>query len=105
MRRLNCEQDRILELRNDGWESGQPLTFQQGFVSGEIAAVRLVPNGPCPCPVTRVRFLLGGAQTQQTITLRIWDDSLAGTEPGAGAMGFSALIALSALRLSRGVGA
>jgi hypothetical protein len=71
-----------VELRNDGWESGQPLAFQQGFVSGEIAAVRLVPNGPCPCPVTRVRFLLGGAQTQQTITLRIWDDSLAGTEPG-----------------------
>jgi hypothetical protein len=70
-------------LQNDGWDSGQAAGFQAGFVAGEIAASRLVPSGPCPCPVTRVRFLFGGSETQQTITLRIWDDRSGTAVPGA----------------------
>jgi hypothetical protein len=70
------------ELRNDGWSSGQAAAFQQGFVAGEIAAVRLVPSGACPCPVSRVRFLFGGAPDIQTVTLRIWDDAAGTAAPG-----------------------
>ena len=44
-------------LANDGWVSGEVAAFQAGFVAGEAAAVRLVPVGPCPCPVDKVRFL------------------------------------------------
>jgi uncharacterized damage-inducible protein DinB len=36
-------------LANDGWVSGESVGFQAGFASGESAAVRLDPVGPCPC--------------------------------------------------------
>jgi hypothetical protein len=71
------------ELRNDGWSSGQLAAFQQGFVAGEIAAVRLVPSGPCPCPLSSVRFLFGGQSSIETVTLHVWDDSAGTAAPGA----------------------
>ncbi len=53
------------------------------FVPGETAAVRLVSGGPCPCPVTKVRFLFGGAVGAHDVTLRVWDDAALADEPGS----------------------
>lgn len=69
------------ELRNDGFESGQSAGFQAGFASGEIGAARFLPAGQVQ--VQAVRLLFGGATSQQTITLRIWDDTAGTTSPGA----------------------
>ncbi|MCZ6598051.1 MAG: hypothetical protein O7B99_10455 [Planctomycetota bacterium] len=69
-------------LANDGWVSGEVAAFQAGFVAGETAAVRLIPNGPCPCPITRVRFLFGGGVGTHDVTLRIWDDAALTDAPG-----------------------
>jgi hypothetical protein len=70
-------------LANDGWLSGEVAAFQGGFVAGETAAVRLVPSGPCPCPITKVRFLFGGDTGTHDVTLRIWDDAALTDAPGA----------------------
>lgn len=70
-------------LANDGWVSGEPAYFQAGFEPGDTAAVRLYPMGPCPCPITKVRFLFGGDTTTHDVTLRIWDDSAETLAPGA----------------------
>ncbi len=69
-------------LRNDGWEDGQNAGFQGGFVAGEIGAVRLVPTEACPCALNTVDLLFGGGAGQQTVTLRIWDDSALTNDPG-----------------------
>lgn len=70
-------------LANDGWVSGEPAYFQDGFVAGETAAARLVPDGPCPCPITKVRFLFGGDAGTHDVTLRIWDDAALTDAPGS----------------------
>ena len=70
-------------LANDGWVSGEAAFFQAGFVAGETAAVRLVPDGPCPCPITKVRFLFGGGAGSHDATLRIWDDAALTVTPGS----------------------
>jgi hypothetical protein len=70
-------------LANDSWVSGQPVSFQGGFVAGETAAVRLVPAGPCPCQVDEVRFLFGGSGGTHDVVLRIWDDAAGAFTPGA----------------------
>jgi len=69
-------------LQNDGFVAGQAVGFQAGFVAGEIGASRLVPSGTGPWRVNRVRFLLGGATSTVTITLRIWDDTAGTGVPG-----------------------
>ncbi|HEX2878009.1 MAG TPA: hypothetical protein VHO25_00595 [Polyangiaceae bacterium] len=70
-----------VELKSDGFVSGQPVGFQSGFAIGDVGAVRFHPPSPGR-EVTRVQFMFGGAATQQTITLRIWND--VGTNaPGA----------------------
>ena len=71
-----------LEIRNDGWSSGGAAGFQAGFVSGEIAAVRLAPAGPFPCTVERVRFLFGGATGTRTVSVHVWDDGAGSDSPG-----------------------
>jgi hypothetical protein len=70
-------------VANDGWLSGQPVSFQAGFVAGETAAARLVPSGPCPCQLDEVRFLFGGSGGSHDVTLRVWDDSAGTPAPGA----------------------
>lgn len=70
------------ELRNDGFETGQPVSFQAGFVDGEIGAVRLVPTLACPCRVENVTLLFGGAGGTLPVLLRIWDDAAGNVEPG-----------------------
>lgn len=70
------------ELRNDGFESGLPVSFQAGFVEGEIGAVRLVPTLSCPCRVENVTLLFGGAGDTLPVVLRIWDDAAGTVDPG-----------------------
>jgi hypothetical protein len=69
-------------LQNDSFTSGGSAAFQGGFVAGEIGAVRLAPTGPFPVQVTKVQLLFGGAVTDATITLRIWDDTAGTLAPG-----------------------
>ena len=71
-----------VEVRNDGFDSGESAGFQAGFVSGEIAAVRLTPTEP-GAQVLAVRLLFGGATATRTVTVHVWDDSAGTTAPGA----------------------
>jgi hypothetical protein len=71
------------ELKNDSWPASLVAHFQEGFVAGESAAVRLVPPGPCPCTVGAVSVLIGGAPGTGDFGLRIWDDSGLTDDPGA----------------------
>jgi hypothetical protein len=66
----------------DAWSSGQVAVFQGGFVAGEAAAVRLAPSGPCPCPITKVRFLFGGDVGTHDVILHLWDDAALSDAPG-----------------------
>lgn len=71
-------------LQNDGWEgAGDPVAFQNGFVSGEIAATRLHPTLPCPCRVLELQFLFGGASGTRPATIRVWDDGNGALDPGS----------------------
>jgi len=70
------------ELKNDSWPPSLIAHFQGGFAAGESAAVRLVPPGPCPCPVNGVSVLIGGAPGFANIGLRIWDDNALTDDPG-----------------------
>ena len=69
------------ELRNDGFETGEAVNFQAGFVVDEIAAVRVVPTLACPCRVENVSLLFGGAGDTLPVLLRIWEDD-GNNEPG-----------------------
>ncbi len=70
------------ELINDGWDSGQSASFQGGFVSGEIGAVRLVPSISGTFPLQNIQLLFGGDTTAQNIILHVWDDSALNDTPG-----------------------
>jgi hypothetical protein len=61
-------------LGHDEWDALELPAFQDGFTAGEIAAVRLEPDIPCPCLVTGVRLMFGGAPGNADVTLRFWDD-------------------------------
>jgi hypothetical protein len=71
------------ELRNDGFETGQPVNFQAGFIEGEIGAVRLTPTITCPCSVESVSLLYGGSADTVPIVLHIWEDPLGNDDPGS----------------------
>ncbi len=75
--------DLVNELKNDSWSPTLVAHFQDGFVAGETAAVRMTPVGPCPCSVDGVSVLIGGAPGFADIGLRIWDDSAETDQPGA----------------------
>ncbi len=70
-------------LQNDGYTSGANVGFQGGFVTGEIGASRFLLPGSNPVQLKSVILLLGGASTQVTITLHVWDDSSLGNDPGS----------------------
>jgi hypothetical protein len=80
-------------LANDTWLPAQTAAFQGGFAAGETAAARFVPDGPCPCPLERVRFLFGGAPGTHDVVLRIWDDAALTDTPGTEL--YSATLALT----------
>lgn len=71
------------ELRNDGFEAGQPVNFQAGFIEGEIGAVRLTPTVTCPCSLESVSLLHGGSGDTVPILLHIWEDPLGNVDPGS----------------------
>jgi hypothetical protein len=87
-------------LGYDDWDALSLPAFQDGFVVGEIAAVRLEPDIPCPCLVTGVRLMFGGALGSDVpVTLHIWDDSGAIT-PGAGLLSVPLLLTANDLALN-----
>ena len=70
----------VSTLQNDGYVSGV-VTFASGFVTGEGGAVVLGPQSK-PFTVQDVRFMFGGADTVETITLTIYAD-VGNDSPGA----------------------
>jgi hypothetical protein len=67
----------------DSFVSAAPAQVAPGLAAGDVAATRLVPTGPCPCPVQDVRVLFGGGGDPQVVTLHVWDDTSLGLAPGA----------------------
>lgn len=70
-------------LQNDGFQTGDEVGFQGGFVVGEEGAAELVTSNDGSWKLQRVLYLFGGATTQQTITLHIYQasaDATPGTE-------------------------
>ena len=87
-------------LGYDDWDALSLPAFQDGFEVGEIAAVRLEPDIPCPCLVTGVRLMFGGAPGSDVpVTLRIWDDSGA-VIPGAGLLSMPLMLTANDLALN-----
>ncbi|MFK8015047.1 MAG: hypothetical protein AB8G17_06370 [Gammaproteobacteria bacterium] len=69
-------------LQNDGFFSGAAATFQGGFISGEVAAVRFVPQIPCPCVVQDVTVLFGGTPGTEVMGVSVWEDAANADIPG-----------------------
>lgn len=69
-------------LQNDGFTSGAPVDFQGGFVPGEVAAARFVPQIICPCVVTKVTVLFGGANGVRNVGISVWEDAAGAALPG-----------------------
>jgi hypothetical protein len=86
-------------LGYDDWDAITLPAFQGGFVAGEIAAVRLVPDIPCPCVVQGVRLMFGGAPGNAPVTLRIWQDGGA-VAPGAEVYSVPLVLAANDLALT-----
>ncbi len=72
----------VEELSNDDFVNGSAATFQAGFVAGEVAAARFIPQIACPCLVTKVSLLFGGSSETQEMGLQIWDDPANTDSPG-----------------------
>lgn len=70
------------ELQNDGFDGIAPVTFQAGFIAGEIAASRFVPLTACPCVVTRISLLFGGSSETRQMGIRVWEDAAGIDSPG-----------------------
>lgn len=63
-----------VELKNDGFTAGGTYQNVQGFVSGEIAAVRLV--APAAGRTLReVRLMFAGSTTSHAIRIHVWEDT------------------------------
>jgi hypothetical protein len=70
-------------LAADSFASAASAVPQAGLVQGDTPAVRLVPQGTCPCRIEDVRFLLSGSSSDQVVTLRIWEDAAGTDAPGS----------------------
>jgi MYXO-CTERM domain-containing protein len=68
-------------LQNDGFAGSGQAGVQAGFTAGEIAASRFVPPTP-GVKLLRVILFFGGATSQQTVTLHVWDDATGANTPG-----------------------
>src|SRR5688572_19534555 len=69
------------ELKNDGFVSNGTAGFQGGFTDGEIGASRFIAPA-AGRQLLKVQLLFGGATTQRTITLKVYDDSAGTLAPG-----------------------
>ena len=72
----------VQEFRNDAWPPSVEVGFQQGFAVGDMAAVRVVPEGPCPCTLSGVSVLFGGGSGSEDVILRVWEDDGSSVAPG-----------------------
>ncbi|NNF61599.1 MAG: hypothetical protein HKN06_09770 [Gammaproteobacteria bacterium] len=70
-------------LQNDGFADGAPVNFQAGFIAGEIAAARFEPKIACPCVLSSITLLFGGAAVSREMGISVWDDAGGGSEPGS----------------------
>lgn len=70
-------------LQNDSFTSGAPVSFQAGFIAGEVAAARFEPQIACPCVVERITLLFGGLAQVRDMGVSIWEDSAGADTPGA----------------------
>src|SRR5262245_42900528 len=71
-----------VELKNDGFKSGDPAGFQAGFAANEAAASRFVAPD-AGRSLTRIQLLYGpDSSTPHMITLKAWDDSAGSDTPG-----------------------
>ena len=87
-------------LGYDDWDSISLPVFQDGFTAGEMAAVRLEPEIPCPCVITDLRLMFGGAAGSSAVTLMIWDDNGA-LEPGTELYSSAKVLEANDLSLNR----
>ena len=83
-----------VELRNDAFESGDYAMAHGGFLTGDMGAVCLVPDGSGPFTITRLQFLFGSLSPSdpQTITLRIYDNPDCAVAPGSEIFACEAMI-------------
>lgn len=72
---LASTQTHAQELRIDGFESGQSVGFQAGFVAGEMGAVRLTPPTNDTYRVDAITLLFGPSPESRNVTVRIYEDS------------------------------
>lgn len=70
-----------VELKNDGFVSGASASFQTGFVAGEAGASRFVAP-EAGRKLLKLQLLFGGASTIQTVTFKVYDDTLGTDIPG-----------------------
>ncbi len=70
-----------VELKNDSFVSGGNATLESGFAMGEIGAARFTAPD-AGRTLLKVQFLFGGATTNRTITLKVFDDSAGTPDPG-----------------------
>ena len=70
-----------VELKNDSFQVGGTVFFQDGFVVGEVGAARFTAAS-AGVQLQKVRFLFGGGAGQRDITLRVYDDSAGTVAPG-----------------------
>lgn len=70
-------------LQNDSFLDQAPVTFQAGFVAGEMAGARFVPALECPCVLDSVTLLFGGGTEQKVMGINIWEDPAGDPTPGA----------------------
>lgn len=71
-----------VELRNDGFESGDAAGFQGGFVAGEIGAARFVAP-EAGRTLLKVQLLYGPDGPQRTVRLIVYDDTAGTIAPGS----------------------
>ena len=70
------------ELQNDGFASGDTVSFQAGFGVGDIGASRFIAP-EAGRQLLKVHLLFGGDTAQKTVTLKVWDDTAGTNTPGS----------------------
>lgn len=70
-----------VELKNDGFQAGAQVGFQDGFCAAEAGAARFVAPA-AGRQLLKVRFLFGATATTHTVALTVWDDTAGTTMPG-----------------------
>ncbi|MDB4954840.1 MAG: hypothetical protein JWO36_2409 [Myxococcales bacterium] len=70
-----------VELKNDGFNTGDTPAAQGGFDAGEAAASRYVAPS-AGLQLLKVQLLFAGATATRDITFKVWDDTAGTDTPG-----------------------